>query len=83
MKDAPTVPPTAANIFCAFCEKRACFIRFKIAVCYEHRDRQPIELSEKPIRHCDKHPRAVWHDSAECPGCLAEKEFIALTDKED
>jgi len=29
---------------------------------------------------CPKHPRAVYHDSDECPACEAVEEFLRLTD---
>jgi len=36
---------------------------------------------EKLPKLCTKHPHPVYFDEALCPACVAEKQFLALTDK--
>ena len=36
---------------------------------------------EKRPKVCIKHPLACWYDAPECPACIAEREFLKLTDE--
>jgi hypothetical protein len=36
---------------------------------------------EKLPKVCERHPKAVWHDSPVCPACKAESDFLKLTDE--
>jgi hypothetical protein len=80
LKDATSPDPRGASVKCAFCPRTASFCIFKTPTCFVHRE-WPVRLArgEKDVKVCDKHPRAVWHDAAECPACRAEDSFLALT----
>lgn len=58
---------------CSFAE-----VRGERGEIYYYRTRKIVEVGG--VKVCAKHPRAVWHDSTQCPACTAEAEFIRLTD---